>query len=111
MPVDFFETELGKVRERFNQTFGRMTVCNIKTWQSVILAIVSIGLLQKKISSAHSKDEVRQDIQRFVKTRNVLNNIFNSIENHQKERRDHDRANYDGTDYTGSRSRNVRALR
>lgn len=109
MPVKFFKTELKRVQEQFNETFGMIIVCDIRTRQSVISAIVLMGLLQKRISGAQSKDEVKPDIQRFVKTRNVLNKIFNSIENHQKERRDYDRANYDVTDYGGSR--NVSALR
>ena len=93
MPVNFFETELKSVQEQFNETFGMMIVCDIRTRQSVIFAIVLMGLLQKKISNAQSKVEVKPDIQRFVKTRDVLNDIFNSIENHQKERRDYDREN------------------
>jgi hypothetical protein len=79
MPVDFFESELEKVRIRFNETYCRMTVCNIKTRQSVMLAIVSMGLLHNKISGAHSRDEVRPDIRKFVRTRNTLNNLFNQI--------------------------------
>lgn len=79
MPVDFFETELEKVRVGFNETFGRMIVCNLKTRQSVMLAIVSMGLLHKKISGAHSRDEVRSDIQKFVRIRNTLTNLFNQM--------------------------------
>jgi hypothetical protein len=87
MPVDFFETELTKVRDRFNGTFGSVTVCNIRTRQNVILAIIGMGLSQRKISAAGDKDSVRPDIQRFVKTRNNLNKIFNQFgkENHHVE--------------------------
>ena len=111
MHIDFFKSELGKVWERFNETFGRVTVCNIRKRQSVMLAIVSMGLLQNKISGAQSKDEVRTDIQRFVKTRNVLNNIFSSIENQQKERRDCVKSSHDGTGNPRRKGESVPALR
>jgi hypothetical protein len=79
MPVDFFETELTKVQDQFNETFGSVIVCNIRTRQKVMLAIIGMGLLQHKISAADDKDLVRPDIQKFVRTRNTLNKIFNQF--------------------------------
>ncbi len=90
MPVDFFETEVRKAQDRFNQTFGVMAVCNIRMRQSVILAIVQMGLLQRKIAKSRDKDLVREEIKRFVRARDVLKNVFNQAEqeiNKLRERR------------------------
>lgn len=86
MPAHFFETELARIQDRFNKTFGEMAVCNIRTRQQTILAIIRLRLLKRKINTA-SKDSVRAEIRKFVRTKNNLNSIFNSIEKHQKERR------------------------
>ena len=76
MPIDFFESEVTKVQERFNQTYGMMVVCNLKFRQAAILSIVNLNLLYKKITAAKSKDEVRQDIQQFIRVRNILTSHF-----------------------------------
>lgn len=80
MPVNFFATELRKVQDRFNQTLGEMVVFNIKTRQNTILAIIGMGLLEKKISSATNKEKVRPDIKRFMRTQKTLTNLFDDIE-------------------------------
>ncbi len=46
MKVNFFEKELIKVRERFNQTFGKQTVCDLQTRAQVIIAIIHTRQLQ-----------------------------------------------------------------
>ena len=89
MPIDFFEKEVKKARERFNQTFGRMTVCDIKLRQSTILAICFLGNLSSKIREAEAKDMVREDIKKFMRARNALNNTFTAVEDYRKERRVH----------------------
>jgi hypothetical protein len=88
MPVNFFETELHKLQDRFNETFGTMVTCDLKARQKTILKIAGLGLLERKISTAN-KDSVRGEIRKFVKTKDNLNSFFNSIENHQNERRNH----------------------
>jgi hypothetical protein len=80
MPVNFFATELAKVQERFNQTFGTMVVCNIKARQQTILAIVGMDLLERKISSTKDKGKVRDEIKKFMRTHKILNQLFNNIE-------------------------------
>ena len=90
MAVNFFEKEVKKVRQRFNQTFGVLTVYDLKLRQSVILAIASLGNSSNKIEIMKSNSSEKDEIKKFVRTKNILNNIFNQI---GKERRDHARSN------------------
>ena len=86
---DFFEKEISKAQNRFNLTFGNLTVCDLRLRRTIIFSIVSMGRLSDKIVQAKSKDNVRGEIKRFMKTRNILNNFLDQFEN-QKEGRDHD---------------------
>ena len=80
MPIDFFETEVSKAQEKFNQTYGVMVVCNLKLRQATIMSIIHLSLLCRKITAAISKDEVRCDIQEFIRSRNTINRHLNQIE-------------------------------
>ena len=59
LKVNFFIHELRRVQERFNQTFGTQTVCDLKTRHRVILAIIHLETLSKQIIKAESKDIIR----------------------------------------------------
>ena len=89
MPIDFFENEVRKARERFNQTFGVPDVCDLKSRQSAMLAIGSLGLIAGKIKKAKNKDDVRDEIKQFMKTKAVLDGVFNQFQKDQEERRDY----------------------
>ena len=93
MPVDFFEKEVRSARERFNQTFGVIDVCDLKTRRSTILAIISLGLLVGKIKKAKHKDDVRDEIKRFMRTKTVLDSVFNQLQKDQGKRRNYADAN------------------
>ena len=80
MPVNYFATELRKIQERFNQTFGSMVICDIKSRQHAILAIISMDRLQQRISKAKTKGDVRNDIKRFMRTHKALTRLFDDIE-------------------------------
>jgi hypothetical protein len=77
--IDFFDREVRSAQERFNQTFGRLAVCNIRTRQLVILSIVRLGTLARKIN-ANDKDAVRDKIRTFMETKNRLQGYFNAAE-------------------------------
>jgi hypothetical protein len=62
MSGDFFEKEFVTVCDRFNQTFGKQSVCNRKTRDRVIFAIIHMGMLNKKIGQTRDKYKVRKDI-------------------------------------------------
>jgi len=83
MKLKFFEKELQKVQERFNQTFGIMPVCDLRLRQSLILSICHLGCLAKKIAETKSRDQPHTIIARFMRTRNAINRIFDQIENYQ----------------------------
>lgn len=89
MKSSFFEKELFKIRERFNQTFGRQIVCDLKTRQQVILSIIHMGLLSRKISETGVANETRARIQRLIKVRDTLNGIFDKAEDTWAERRNY----------------------
>ena len=88
MPIDFFEKEVKKAQERFNQTFGELDVCDIRTRQIAILTIIQMGRLKDRIMQFNN-DEVMEERSKFVKARNWLNNIFRQIEDELNERRSH----------------------
>ena len=93
MAVDFFEKELTTVWERYNQTFGKQSVCNLKTRYQVIFAIIHMGMLRKKISKTGDKSMYRDDIGLFIRTKNTLMTIFSNAEKVWQERRPYDNGN------------------
>lgn len=93
MKVNFFEKELTRVRERFNQTFGKQTVCNLQARAQVIIAIIQMGMLNHQIMKAKDKSAVRDDIRMFIKIKNTLATIFNNAEKFWEERRSYDKGN------------------
>ena len=91
MNVNFFEKELFKVQQRFNQTFGKQTVCDLQTRAHIIFGIIHMGLLGNKILKTKDKEIVRDDICMFIRTRNTLTTIFNNAEKSWQERRRYDK--------------------
>ena len=89
MPIDFFEREVTKTQDRFNETFGQLEVCDIKTRQAVILSIISLARLAKKIRVSRDK----KMIQKFMRTKTALNGVFDPIEHSINERRHHANSN------------------
>ena len=104
MPVNFFATELRKIQERFNQTFGEMVVFNIKTRQQTIFAIIGMGLLEKKISSTTDKRKVRDDIKEFMHRSKTLNQLFDYIERSNYVERTDRRKTFRDTETTRNRA-------
>ena len=94
MPIQFFTNELYKVYDRFNQTFGKLIVFNVTTRQRMVLSIVSLGMLEKKIIAEKNKDLVRNEIQRFVRTRNILNRYFDEVERKMKDAKHTPKSNF-----------------
>ena len=93
MKIDFFQKELNTVRERFNQTFGKQTVCNLETRCRVIISIIHMGVLSDKIMNAGDKSMVRDDIRMFIRVRDTLMTIFTNAEKLWQERRRYDKSN------------------
>lgn len=89
MNNQLFEEDLSRFRKRFNQTFGRQDVGNIKTRGKAILSILAIGVLYRKIGMAANIDDVKDELRLSAWHRQKLSNIFDSFEENQKERRHH----------------------
>jgi hypothetical protein len=80
MKVNFFESELTRIQERFNQSFGSQSICDLQTRAQVIIAIVHMGLLTHNILKAEDRSMVRQDIQMFIRIKGVLTSLFSQVE-------------------------------
>ena len=89
MAIEFYETELAKVQEEFNSTYGKQIVCDIQTRSVVILSIIAMGLLIKRIHRATDKNDVSADINNFGKYRQGIKNIFETIQKNSNERRNY----------------------
>lgn len=87
MIVNYFENELHKAQQRFNETFGRQTICNLKTRRFTMLAITAMGRNAEKIVEAKDKTCVRYEIARFNKARTRLEKLFTQFIQESKERR------------------------
>ena len=106
MAINYFDQELCKIQQHFNETFGNLIVCDLMLRQKVILAIVAMGQLVQKIAEANDKDHVRYEIRRFMKASSACKNIFNQIDRKQKERRNHEHyhTNKKKTQHVGSQT-------
>jgi len=83
MAIDFFEKELVKVQERFNQTFGETQAVNLLTRSHVILSIIYLGLIAKEINKQGIKKNGEKDIEKvkeFMKIKAILNKVFDRFE-------------------------------
>lgn len=78
--IDFFDREVRSAQDRFNETFGRLVVCNIRTRQLVILSIVRMGLLARKINTEYQDQERRDKIRTFMQIKTRLQDYFNATE-------------------------------
>ena len=106
MAINYFDQELCKIQQHFNETFGKLIVCDLKLRQNVILAIIGMEQLSRKIKQSRNKDQVRYEIRRFMKASSACKNIFNQIERQQKERRNHEHyhINKKETQHVGSQT-------
>jgi len=82
---DYFDKELKKAQQKFNQTFGMLTVCDLQLRQSAILAIVFLGRVGNRITKTKNDNDRRCEIRKFMQTRHNLNSIFDKVEHQQKE--------------------------
>jgi len=87
MKTQFFEKELQRVQDRFNETFGIMTVCDLKLRGEAILDIIGLSRLVKEMAGIKSRDHPHETIAMFMRKRNKLNRIFDELEKYLRERR------------------------
>ena len=88
MPIDFFQKEVGKVQQRFNETFGETEVINLSARFNVIFAIINLGLIAKEIHKQSIKQNGKKDIEKvkeFMRTKIILNKAFDNFEGNLKQ--------------------------
>lgn len=91
--INFFEAELMRMQQLFNQTFGRQTVVNLKARTAAIWAVIHLGLLAQTIDRAADPNQVRAEIDQFVQSRDRLVSFF-AMAREQFQRRNHVRRNH-----------------
>jgi hypothetical protein len=76
MAIQFFDTEFRKVTDRFNSVYGNQFVFDKNIKGSLVLSITYLGLLAHRIR----KNKRKEDIQQFVKRRDIINNYLDYAE-------------------------------
>jgi len=83
MAIDFFEKEVRKVQDKFNETFGETQAVNLLARFDVIFSIINFGLIAKEINKQSIKQNGKKDIEKvkeFMRTKEILNNVFDRFE-------------------------------
>jgi len=93
VPVNFFEREVQKVQQRFNETFGVLDFCDLKMRHKVILKIVSMMRLKDRIIANNKVENIQEERSKFVRIRDCVNSIFNQIDQELNERRSYAKRN------------------
>jgi hypothetical protein len=76
MAIQFFDTEFGKVTERFNSVYGNRYVFDKTIKGSLVLSITYLGILVHRIR----KNKRKEDIQQFVKRKDIINKFLDYAE-------------------------------
>ena len=80
MPIDFFDKEVVNARRLFNQVYGRLSVCDLQTRSLAAMTVISMGCMARTINAVDNKDEVRDLIRRFVRTRDIFHTALGNIQ-------------------------------
>ena len=92
MTVGFFQGEIQKAQDRFDAIYGGRHVCDLEVRNGLVIAISWMGVLKKRVIRTSGKGTSRADIQKFVRSRDIVNSIFNRIETELGERGCHGNA-------------------
>lgn len=87
--IDFFEKEVKRLQERFNETIGQERAMNMGARHLAILAICRAGILARSAREMSDAKRVSEMTREFCGIRKVMNQLFDLIES-QRERRRHD---------------------
>lgn len=89
MAIDFFDREVTRLQDRFNDTFGNRPTTCIDAQNAAIMAIAGIGVLARKITRAEDKAAVRLEIQEFMHRKKVMDKFFDRNTQLSTERSNH----------------------
>ena len=104
MAIDFFKTELLNAQHRFNETFGRQSVCNIRERYITIMSVITLGLLEKRIRQTGNRADARDEAREFIRRRDLLKAYFDKAE---EEFNDFNERRLKADERTGYRNKNV----
>lgn len=89
MAIDFFDREVTRLQDRFNDAFGNRPTIQIDAQNAAIFSIVGICILARKINRAEDKAAVRPEIQEFMYRKKAMDRFFDRNINSETERRNH----------------------
>ena len=87
--IDFFEKEVKRLQERFNETIGQERTMNMGARYLAILAICRSDILARSVRETSDEKRIAEMTREFCSIRRVMNQLFDLIES-QQERRRHD---------------------
>jgi hypothetical protein len=88
MGATFFQREVKNMQKRFNETIGRLPVCNLDLRYSLILSICWMEILNKHMNDIDDTEKAKEATYEFIRIRDVLDHCFTMIEKQHHERRD-----------------------
>lgn len=78
--IDFFEKEVKRLEERFNEAFGQAKTLNMRVRTLAILAICRAGILARTVRETLDEKKTGEMTREFCRIREVMNGLFNLIE-------------------------------
>ena len=92
MTLKYFDKETQKARQRFNQTFGRLAICDARLRQAAIVGVCLLGCSRKRLQALPQGSVLRAEVCRFMRIRKALEGVFDLVEEQiNNERRKHAR--------------------
>jgi hypothetical protein len=78
MAIDFFDREVTRLQDMFNEVFGPRKICHLGMRLASIKAIISLKMLGNAIDRAKDKKDVRPEIKQFMHNKKVVENFFDN---------------------------------
>ena len=91
MAIDFFEKEVKRLQDRFNETVGKAKTVNMRIRTLAILAICHADIITKSIRETSDEKRIGEMTREFCRIRGVMNGLFDLMESN-KERSDQEYA-------------------
>ena len=80
MNQTFFEKETRKAQRRFNQTFGQLSLCDVRLRQAAMVGVCLLGRSQKRIANASCQSDLQTERAKFMRIQKALEGVFARIE-------------------------------
>lgn len=88
MAIDFFDTEVRRIQEEFNEVFAKRTVCDVAARNICIMSIACIMCSAQRINASKNKQAVRTEIQKFMHKKGVIERFLKSQKTPTERRQD-----------------------